>query len=444
MSYDHKKSLREVTDVQMSDGTSVDGSRIDRALDEASERFNNLEGGDFSEMFTKTQFVFGMQPSPVVPVPQSDPSSGSGNPKYGTIKSILTQTDRFPICGQWLPWLPIINNSFSSHSTTPSGGTYAAKFDVDGYEPSAGFQNKWRLKGTNVINRPDASISNPPPVLSKSMDVPIPWSTTGWGDAWSGLKRWDGTGAGSDYNEANDEPAPQTTWQFAWSHSWEFVDPVILDDIMLFVRTDRAWDNSADKYAAGGTVGWYDAPYEYTGASRMGGVFYRFSCRDIMFQISVDNPFSTEERNYNDIEATFNSRPADGWSVSQTSMNGMQYTDMLPNSPEYGVHSAGQGDALSGKMFRFSGLNIPIRKMARVRLSVVLPWYKPMTASAFANSQVSMTRGMAPSRWNANVDSIAITSKTAAPDPYIGTSLLGAPWDNCSINGTMTVLEDVE
>ena len=443
MSYDHKKSLREITDVQMSDGTSVDGSRIDRALEESTERFNNLEGGDFSEMSTKTQFVFGMQPSPIAPVPQSDTSGASGDPKYNGIKSILTDTDRFPICGQWMPWLPIINSRYSAHSTTPSGGTYATKFDVDGYDPSAGFQNKWRLKGTNVINRPDMEINDPPTNLANEMDKPLAWNSTGWGDAWSGLK-WDNTGAGSDYTEATDEPAPQTTWQFAWSHSWEFVDPVILDDIMLFVRTDRVWDASSQKYAAGGTMGWYDAPYEYTGAGRIGGAFYRFSCRDIMFQISVDNPFSTEERNYNDIEATFNSRPTDGWSVTQTGMNGLQYTDMLPNSPEYGVHGAGTGDALTGKMFRFSGLNIPIRKLARVRLSVVLPWYKPRTASAFAQSQVSMSRGMSPSRWNANVDGVAITSKTAAPSPYNGTCLLGAPWDNCSINGTMTVLEDVE
>ena len=314
---------------------------------------------------------------------------------------------------------------------------------MDGYTPSAGFQNKWRFKGTNVMNRPDATIPDPTPVLSNSMSREMPWSSNGWGNAWAGEVRWDGTGAGTDYNQAADEPAPHTTWQFAWSHSWEFVDPVILDDIMLFIRTDRPWDNDADKYAVGGRVGWYDAPYEYTSSARMSGVFYRFSCRDIMFQVSVDNPFSTEERNYNDIEATFNSRPADGWSVSQTSMNDLQYTDMLPNAPDYNT-GAGTGDGLLGKMFRFSGLNIPIRKMARVRLSVILPWYRPRLVTD-ETKQVSMSRGMSPSRWNANNDAVAEAgSKTSAPTPYAGTCLLGAPWDNCSINGTMTVLEDVE
>ena len=434
MAYDHKKSIRTVTDVQMSESTSIDGSRIDRALEEATDRFNNLEGGDFSESFTKTQFVFGMQPSPIVPSPQAA-AAGTGNPGYNSISSIETDASNYPITGQWLPWLPIKNNPFTTYQTA-AGSTYVAKYNGDGLTPTSGFQNKWRFKGTNVDNRPDMVTGmSPPPILSDAMTTQ--WERGSWANFWAGSGLWTG------YTQGSDEPQPYSPYQFAWCHSWEFPSPAIIDDMMLFVRTDRAWEGSRDKYAAGSSSGWYDTPYEYESNNRIGGTFYTFSSRDVMFQISVDNSFSTEERNLNDVEATFNSRPLDGWKVTQVPMSSISYTDMLPNSPEYG---GGAGDALNGRMIRFSNMNIPIRKLARVRLSVIIPWYTSATdttASAH-QAQIKITRGLAPSRWSANVNVAAVNSKTAEPVPYGGTCLMGAPWDNCSINGCLTILEDVE
>lgn len=448
MSYNHKKSIRKVTDVQMSEGTSVDGSRIDRALDESSERFNNLEGGDFSEMFTKTQFVFGMQPSPIVPAPLAK-SGGSGTAGYNSINSINTAYNDgtvryFPISGQWLPWLPIKNNKWTTHATTSSGGTYPLKFDAGETTPTGGFENKWRFKGTNVVNRPDMSMvaGSPPPVLSEGMYNR--WESATWANVWSGASTW------TDYDPETDEPQPGSPYQFAWSHSWEFPDPVIVDEIMIFVRTDRPYDASRDKYsttAPSSESGWYDAPYEYQNHTRMSGDFHIFSSRDVMFQMSVDNPFSTEERNYNDIQATFNSRPMDGWRVSEIPTNHHAYTDMSPNSPEFNSDGLLRGDGLCGRMIRFSGLNLPIRKLARLRLSVILPWYMSATADATYQNQIKITRGLAPSRWNAEVSnngSVAGWTKTAMPAPSPNAVILGAPWDNCSINGCMTILEGVQ
>ena len=450
MSYNHKKSLRKVTDVQMSEGTSVDGSRIDRALDESSERFNNLEGGDFSEMFTKTQFVFGMQPSPIVPAPFANPSGASGTAGYSSIKSINTSYNDggtvryFPISGQWLPWLPIKNNKWTTHVTDSSGGTYPLKFDKGETTPTGGFENKWRLKGTNVVNRPDMSkvVGSPPPVLSEAMRSR--WELATWANVWSGAATW------TDYDPETDEPQPGAPYQFAWSHSWEFPEPIIVDEIMIFVRTDRPYDASRDKYSTGSPSsksGWYDAPYEYQNHGRIGSDFHIFSSRDVMFQMSVDNPFSTEERNYNDIQATFNSRPMDGWRVSEIPTNDLSYTDMAPNSPEYNSDGTQKGDGLCGRMIKFSNLNLPIRKLARLRLSVILPWYMSGTADSTYQDQIKITRGLSPSRWNAETSatgSVAGNTKTASPAPSPNAVILGAPWDNCSINGCMTILEDVQ
>ena len=435
MSHSHKKSIRVMTDVQMSDGTAVDGSRIDRALDESSDRFNNLEEGDFSEQFTKSSFVFGMQPSPIVPVPQSDTASGAGNlPGFGVIKSIMTDAAAYPICGQWFPWLPIVNQKYSSHATDISGANYPAKFAAAGYSPPEGFQNKWRIKGTNVIGRNDIQLG-PTDSLSDSMSTEKPWHLLQWQDYWS---------VNMDVPAYNQEfePGPDRDWQFAWSHSWEFNDPVVLDDIMLFIRTDKPWP-ADNKYAAGNTSGWYDAPYEYKSNSRAGSDFAQFATKDVMFQVSVDNPFSTEEREYNDVEATFNSRDMGGYKVSEESNTQIQYLDMEPRSPEFDTGTS-TGDGLQGRMIRVADLNIPIRKGARVRLSVILPWYSPRRASGNYQSQISMTRGLSPSRWSADTVPATSMSKTMEPTPFGGTSLLGAPWDNCSINGCMTILEPLE
>ena len=434
MAYEHKKSVRTVTDVQMSDGTSVDGSRIDRALDETTERFNNLEPGDFSERFAKTQFVFGMQPSPIVGAPNS-----TGATPYGNITNILSDAKTRPTSGQWLPWLPIINNETTAHATAT--GNYPETYNAAGFTPTGGFQNKWRFKGTNVEGRPDnLPESDPPPVLSRAMEFGTQWESDGWGDCWAGA-------ATTPYDDAVQEPAPQSSYQFAWSHSWEFTKPVIIDDIMLFVRTDRPWTASTSKYQglAGTTpeTGWYDAPYQYIQTAAVAPTQFIFSTRDVMFQLSVDNEFSKEKRNLNDIEATFNSRPMDGWRVGQEGTVGITYSDMLPNAPGYNT-GTGVGDGLEGRMIRFSNLNIPIRQMARVRLSVILPWYHPITSVANHQDQVKMSRGMSPSRWDAELNSPTNTSKTLENAPTGHACLLGAPWDNCSINGCLTVLEDVE
>ena len=425
MAYDHKRSMRETTDVQMSEETSIDATRIDRALGETTDRFNELEGGDFSETFTKSQFVFGMQPSPIVAVPIANAAT-----PYGPIASINSQSTDVPLCGQWLPWLPIANTKHTTHaSVTGVGLNYSGQFNVRGFTPSGGFQNKWRMKGTDVENRPDPTMGVDP--LSGSMANR--WERTEWGEFWAGH-----TGT---YDDETAEPAPAFPYQFAWSHSWEFPKPVIIDDIMVFIRTDLPWVESMEKYDAAAVqpTGWYDAPYEY----RNGGSTLVFSSRDVMFQLSVDNEFAKEERNLNDIEATFNTRPMDGYKVRESGGTNVSYSDMEPEAPGYDT-VGGSGDALNGRMLRFSGLNIPIRQFSRVRLSIILPWYAPITAAAFHNDQPSVSRGLSPSRWDAETSPAGTSSKVGFQSPGGNTCLLGAPWDNCSINGCLTILEDVE
>ena len=59
MAYTHKKSIRKLTDKQFSQGTAIDASEIDDALEDSVERFNEMSTGDLSTRMTPTQFVFG-------------------------------------------------------------------------------------------------------------------------------------------------------------------------------------------------------------------------------------------------------------------------------------------------------------------------------------------------------------------------------------------------
>ena len=96
-------SSRRITDVQFSAGTTADGSRIDRAMQEAIDRFNAVPPGDMGKRHTQHQLVMGWQPA--VNTLQNNP----------------------------LPYCPIYNSAL-----TLATGTAA---------PDEGYQNPWRVKG---------------------------------------------------------------------------------------------------------------------------------------------------------------------------------------------------------------------------------------------------------------------------------------------------------
>jgi len=55
-------SNRKITKEQFTDGTTIDGTRIEKALDDVATRFNNVEKGDLEKRFVQTQYVMGCMP----------------------------------------------------------------------------------------------------------------------------------------------------------------------------------------------------------------------------------------------------------------------------------------------------------------------------------------------------------------------------------------------
>jgi len=58
---------RHVTHEQFANGCTIDGSRLDRALEDILERWNNVKGSDVASRWMQTQFVQGFTPDIIAP-----------------------------------------------------------------------------------------------------------------------------------------------------------------------------------------------------------------------------------------------------------------------------------------------------------------------------------------------------------------------------------------
>ena len=56
---------RTLTDEQFAAGTTIDGNRLDRAMEDHERRVNNVRKGDLLRRFVQTQFVAGFLPDPI-------------------------------------------------------------------------------------------------------------------------------------------------------------------------------------------------------------------------------------------------------------------------------------------------------------------------------------------------------------------------------------------
>jgi hypothetical protein len=179
-----RKNPRTITKEQFSTGTTIDGDRIDNALDDVVERVNEVPYGDMRKRWVPTTYVAGWTPQS----PQALSSAGR-DPTTG-----LTPSNGGAIAGthHW-PWLSV-RNYFGSVAQ----GTVGAAADED-----SPITNQYRLKGAGVpgvypFGHADA---------------------TGWTPSSTSLP------VGS---------------QWAWTRAWFIAPPSILDAIDLVLEIDHA------------------------------------------------------------------------------------------------------------------------------------------------------------------------------------------------------------
>lgn len=387
MAYDHRKSNRVLTDRQFSRGTAIGGTRIDDALGESIDRFNHVRKGDLSSRFVRNVFSFGYTPSPVTanPVQMRAPAA----PAFDIVAPVMSagRAESMPV-----PWLPLPNNRHTTVKTTVSATPYPDRYrNTDGAIPPSGFQNDWKVKGTEIDEYPDGR-----PGIGNAGSYP----SEDWLGVWSDRAN---TATGNDVDVA-------IGYQLAWTQSWQFERPVILDDLAVVIQLSDLFDISLG----------YDDTSGNTLPSRGLGVV-----------VHVDNDVAKEDRSANDVEAIFSNRPILLSFVAMgTDRASVTYGDMFPNSPEF---AGGSGDGLKGRVVRFRDMNIPIRQFARVRLSIIVPQY-PVAGDA--NNQKG---------WNRSLGTHIFMQPTNDDDTTNGFVPDGvmAPL-NFVISGSMTVLEEVQ
>jgi len=119
-------SPRHVTKEQFSDGTTVDGNRIERAMDELASYFNAIPLGGVRRRLVANTYCSGWSPM------GADPDTVENNQHYvGAAGADITH--------HW-PWLPAYNEGDISLAPAVNGSTPSP-------EPVGGIQNPYRHKG---------------------------------------------------------------------------------------------------------------------------------------------------------------------------------------------------------------------------------------------------------------------------------------------------------
>tara|TARA_R110000822_G_scaffold74028_7_gene178042 strand:- start:21083 stop:22168 length:1086 start_codon:yes stop_codon:yes gene_type:complete len=319
--YTHKKSLRHITDEQFSEKTTVDGSRIDKALAESVDHVNSIPAGDVLSRYTESKFVFGYRPNRDYDACYTSTASGSS-----TISHYYAHH---------FPWMQIANNSDL---------TLGAAQDA---------QNPYVVKTVGLSDKAGSGygISNVGPIAYDD-----PAGTADWVNDWNQWAAASTTQGTKDYTTLH---GPFSGYQYAYTNSWNFNKPAVIDDLMVSFTID-GWSNIGYTPLVAGMYSKFEGPSGVYGTDTVGVV------------LMVDNHFSQELREDSEIEIAANRYDLRGFKYTYAPMSTI--SDMSPTifSPTQ-VAPAGQVNSV---VMRWRDLNIPLHENARVRLSITLPWTK--------------------------------------------------------------------
>lgn len=313
-----KKNPRVITKEQFSEGTTIDGDRIDNAMSDVVERVNNVPYGDLRKRWVPITYVAGWTPQSPATLDEPGPDTSASH--AGSI--LHTHL--------W-PWLNVKNSS---------AGIVAGTLGSDPANDGNLVTNPYRLKGISV------------PGIYPYGQAQV---------------------TASSYTEASGSIGNQ----FAWTRSWFLEKPSILNRIDLILELDHASAGADDliynntfKYADS-TVGGYPPDGKMSNSDDQG----------LVITATVDNEFAREDRNMADVEVlrkhfNINQDKFSPLPLPKDSVTGTPYSDF---SPEIDLSEKPIGaSTIQGVHIKLGaphGLNIPIHQNARLRVSVVIPKY---------------------------------------------------------------------
>lgn len=307
-----RKNPRTITKEQFSTGTTIDGDRIDNALDDVVERVNNIPYGDLRKRWVPTTYVAGWTPqspfclSSDTPSPTSGASASSSGGVYGT--------------HHW-PWLRVLNDHLNVADGTDGSSV------SDDVEPT----NRYRLKGVSV------------PGIHPFGFAEI---------------------TGSTYTPG----ATPRDQQFAWTRSWFVENPSILDAIDLILEVDDP------SLALGEEV--FSNTFAFSALNQVPEGYPDVNSRDLVVTATVDSEFAREDRNMADIEVLRKGFVVGNDAFSRLALPttaGSDYQDMSPQVKN--ASDKMPSCTIKGPYIKLRNLNIPIHQNARLRVAVVIPSY---------------------------------------------------------------------
>jgi len=394
MSYTHKKSLRTITDEQFSEGTTIDGTRIDKALQDTVDRYNEIPRGDISTRFVSKQYVFGYQPF-----------------EYKIGKTLAQDINSTTFRRSWtrLPWTFVVNNEYTTLDPQPGAPVPLP----DDYEHKADdYGNRFRYKGTYMDSLHEDTTAKPDDTAWRAVALNRgQWYDDFWmrwwlqtdvanpvtGSSHDGRKVLSAKGTSAHANSPNSSTAPATYieqdnstspqqkigcmevrnhYQMAWSHSWAFADATVVDDLMVFLRTDTT------RY----TASFKDELINSAGSIAAGEDGYnQFGDADhLIVQLSVDSPFDRTDRRLNSVI------------VMQHQVN-LRDIDYLPLPVSDAAHvrdmnppiGTAADKAPQGPIVRLRDLNIPLPPGSNLRLAIIIPWFAEKNVVGFFDQTTS-------------------------------------------------------
>jgi hypothetical protein len=307
-----RRNPRTITKEQFSTGTTIDGDRIDNALDDVVERVNDVSHGDMKKRWVPITYVAGWTPQSPATIENATPDpSATGKSYDGEVAAMH----------HW-PWLRVRN-----YHREVALGTLGAMPDDD-----VVFTNPYRLKGVVAPGIHPYGIAE----VYDPADFTV--STAPDGE------------------------------QYAWTRSWFLEKPSILDAIDLVLELDHASSTL-------GAARPFQNTFLY-GAEAPDGYDDGGDDHGLAITAAVDNEFDRESRNMADIEVLRKRFAINNSSFSTLplAVTDSDYLDFIP-SCNNNAALRNLATTIQGVHIRLRDLNIPIHQNARLRISVVIPSY---------------------------------------------------------------------
>ena len=365
-----KKHPRLMTDEQFAKETTIDGNRIDGAMEDTVNRFNSLKPRDVANRFFPCHYVSGFTPqSPintatfvaVITTPGTGYATATGVATTGGGGTGIT-VDIVSVSGGAITGIQIASQGTGAYAVgdvlVVTGGAGDARITLKSstmhHWPWLHTFNHSVAAGTSA----PASYLNPLRVKSTQVDSIV---------------------------NKNEGPWPSGA-QYSWTSEWFFGRPVVLDSLQLVMALDNTGvaDAAYKPFANSAPFVW---PGRYVPANKEVGDDHD----DMQLVVQVADPFDGRQRNRDAIEVSKHTFPINHNSVSHINLS-LVGNDFLPNYPA--------DNYMTGVAVQLKDLNIPVHQNAIVRVCIVIPQYDSTTAYGFWGTEP----------WNVMVPTVLMTT----------------------------------